>query len=94
MQLVWLGPCLGSPDQPATGYRRQIDHGWFGQLRELDAKGCVLLGGPDYYGRFGFAAKEGLILEDVPPDYFPAWPFSREPVHGIVKYHDAFAICD
>ena len=92
----WYGLALVSvhPTSQRRGIGGKLIMDGLDRLRELDAKGCVLLGEPDYYGRFGFAANEGLILEVVPPEYFLAWPFSREPMHGIVKYHDAFAICD
>jgi putative acetyltransferase len=53
------------------------------ELRAMQAAGCVLLGDPAYYGRFG------LQLPGVPPGYFctgPAWASARR--HRA--YSDAF----
>lgn len=60
-------------------------------LKDLHAKGCVLLGEPDYYQRFGFKAEDQLILEGVPPEYFMALAFAPPLPSGIVTYHQAFA---
>lgn len=38
--------------------------------QQQGANGIVLLGEPDYYGRFGFKADSKLTLADVPPEYF------------------------
>ena len=60
-------------------------------LKESDAAGCVLLGEPDYYQRFGFKAEGKLTLEGVPPEYFMALAFAPPLPSGIVTYHQAFA---
>jgi len=59
-------------------------------LRETGAAGCVVLGEPDYYGRFGFRAKPDLILPEVPPEYFQAISFGSTLPRGTVSYHEAF----
>lgn len=64
-------------------------------LAALEAKGatgCVVLGEPDYYGRFGFVAVEGLVLPGVPAEYFQALSFGPAFPRGEVAYHDAFAV--
>lgn len=38
-------------------------------LKDMDVQGCVLLGSPDFYGKFGFKVG-GLRLEGVPEGYF------------------------
>ena len=60
------------------------------QLRQQGAAGCVVLGDPAYYGRFGFKAHPGLELPDVPPEYFQALSFTGELPVGVVKYAAAF----
>lgn len=55
------------------------------------AKGCVVLGEPVYYFRFGFVAREGLTLEGVPSEYFLARLFSSDWPRGRVNYHKAFS---
>lgn len=59
-------------------------------LIELHAQGCVLLGEPEYYQRFGFRPHPALILADVPTQYFMALPFTNSVPAGNVTYHQAF----
>ena len=54
------------------------------------AAGCVLLGEPEYYARFGFRTYPGLRLPDVPPEYFPALAFGASIPCGVVSYHESF----
>ncbi len=37
-------------------------------IRKLGAQGCVLVGEPSYYGRFGFSADGRLRFAGVPPN--------------------------
>ena len=60
------------------------------RLKEINAQGCVLLGEPSYYGRFGFKAHQQLVLSGIPAEYFQALSFSDKIPNGIVKYHNAF----
>ena len=54
------------------------------------AAGCVLLGEPAFYGRFGFKAEPQLRLPGVPPEYFQALAFGPSRPQGTVAYHAAF----
>ena len=59
------------------------------------ARGCVVLGEPSYYQRFGFNAYEQLMLKGVPAEYFQALILDkendrREIPSGKVRYHPAF----
>ena len=56
----------------------------------MHSGGCVLLGDPAYYSRFGFKARPGLVLPGVPAEYFQALPFGPDAVHAEVSYHAAF----
>ena len=60
-------------------------------LAQLGAAGCVLLGDPAYYRRFGFECHAGLVLPGVPPEYFMALAFKGAVPCGAVSYHPAFA---
>ena len=64
------------------------------ELHELGGRGCILLGEPEYYGRFGFKALDGVTLAGVPPEYFLALPFTEDEVRGAVSCHEAIAVCD
>ena len=59
-------------------------------LRQRGAQGCVVLGDPPYYGRFGFRATPDLVLPGVPPEYFQALHLGPLRPHGTVSYHPAF----
>ena len=60
------------------------------RIKALNAKGCVLLGDPNYYGKFGFKADVRLILEGVPAEYFQILAFTDYVPSGYAIYSDAF----
>ena len=62
------------------------------QLQTLSAHGCVVLGEPEYYQRFGFKAEPSLVLADVPAEYFMALGFHDDVPSGNVIYHAAFDV--
>jgi len=85
-----LGPISVLPKNQRAGVGSALMQEALKILEELGASGCVLLGDPDYYNRFGFKPKESLILPDVPPEYFQAVLFSGTFPSGEVTYHEAF----
>ena len=85
-----LGPISVHPDVQRRGVGIRLMHAAIDELRRLDAAGCVLLGDSAYYRRFGFRSVRGLVLPDVPPEYFQALTLRGEPPKGVVRYHDAF----
>jgi putative acetyltransferase len=89
----WFGlaPVSVDPEFQNNGIGSLLIKRGLEKLREKNAKGCVLLGEPEYYNRFGFDTCEGLTLPDVPTEYFMALSFSSSYPTGIVKYHDAFS---
>ena len=60
------------------------------ELKRLGGAGCVLLGDPEYYSRFGFKVQPGLTLEGVPPEYFQALSLDGDYPLGSVQYQAAF----
>jgi putative acetyltransferase len=56
----------------------------------MGAAGCVVLGEPAYYERFGFRAIPRLRYPGPPAEYFQAWAFRGEAPSGTVAYHPAF----
>lgn len=85
-----LGPISVVPARQGQGIGSELMSQALAALRNLGASGCVVLGKPAYYGRFGFRAEPGLVLPGVPPEYFQALPFRRDLPSGAVSYHDAF----
>jgi putative acetyltransferase len=85
-----LGPISVTPEQQGRGVGSRLMREALRILREQGAAGCVLLGEPEFYGRFGFRADPTLILPDVPAEYFQAISFDSSRPHGVVSYHGAF----
>lgn len=86
-----LGPVSVSPEHQGQGVGGQLVAQALVELRQLDAAGCVVLGDPKYYSRFGFNAEPSLALSGVPPEYFQAITFSGSLPVGEVSYHESFA---
>ncbi|MFT3687469.1 GNAT family N-acetyltransferase [Paenirhodobacter sp.] len=85
-----LGPISVDPDHQRRGIGSALLRAGLARLRAMGANGCVVLGDPAWYGRFGFAADPALWLADVPPEYFQSVAF-RGTAAGEVRYHPAFA---
>jgi putative acetyltransferase len=85
-----LGPISVAPDRQGLGIGSQLMERALADLHELEAAGCVLVGDPNYYGRFGFKPKPALVLPGVPPEYFQAISFGTDIPTGIVTHHEAF----
>lgn len=87
-----LGPVAVDPGRRRQGVAdRLIRHG-LQQLEKDGAKGCVVLGDPAYYRRFGFVADGRLTLAGVPPEYFQSLAFGDRGATGAVAYHPAFDV--
>jgi putative acetyltransferase len=85
-----LGPISVLPEHQRRGVGSLLMHEALRILREHGAGGCVVLGEPEYYSRFGFQADPNLVLPDVPPEYFQAISLDSSRPHGTVSYHQAF----
>jgi putative acetyltransferase len=85
-----LGPISVLPAWQGRGVGAALMRAALEALREMGAAGCVVLGEPAYYGRFGFKAEAGLVLPEIPPEYFQAIAFKIPMPAGIVSYHGAF----
>jgi len=85
-----LGPISVVPERQGQGIGSKLMKAALVELEGLGAAGCVLLGDPRYYARFGFEAVSGLELPGVPAEYFQALSFAGEPPIAVVSYHPAF----
>ncbi|WP_401743023.1 GNAT family N-acetyltransferase [Stenotrophomonas geniculata] len=85
-----LGPISVLPAWQGQGIGAALMHAALEALRQQDAHGCVLLGEPAYYGRFGFRAEPGLVLPGVPAEYFQALCLQPTLPQGEVQYSPAF----
>lgn len=85
-----LGPISVKPELQRKGIGSLLMQSALCLLQEQGAAGCVLVGDPAYYSRFGFKPRSSLILSDVPPEYFQALSFGPSFPSGVVTFHEAF----
>jgi putative acetyltransferase len=85
-----MGPVSVRPDCQGQGIGKSLVEAGLRRLRESGAKGCVLVGDPGYYERFGFRNLPELILEGVPPENFLGLPFEENTAPGVVAFHEGF----
>ncbi len=86
-----VGPLSVAPERQRRGIGGALVREGLERLRALGAQGCVLVGEPAYYGRFGFAHDPALLLAGVPAEYFLALRLGDAPAGGAVTFHAAFA---
>ena len=85
-----LGPISVSPALHGKGLGSRLMEAGLAELKRKGAAGCVVLGDPGFYGRFGFGQNLALVLHGVPPEYFMAMSFGVASARGEVNYHPAF----
>ena len=85
-----LGPISVRPDRQNKGIGSALMNAALAELKRLGGAGCVLLGDPGYYRRFGFKVQPGLTLAGVPPEYFQALSLNGSIPVGSVQYQAAF----
>lgn len=89
-----LGPLAVRPDRQRSGVGQMLIRSGIELLRERQARGCVVLGDPAYYRRFGFRSDPRLCYADVPPGYFQQLSFDQEQPAGAFTYHPAFDVSE
>ncbi|MBN3570185.1 GNAT family N-acetyltransferase [Burkholderia cenocepacia] len=91
-QWYGLAPLAVRPDCQRQSIGAGLVRTGLDALRRLGARGCVVLGEPAYYTRFGFEPHGDIVFPGVPPEYFLALPFDESaPLPaGDVRYHDVF----
>jgi putative acetyltransferase len=87
-----LGPVSVVPERQRQGIGALLVNQALERLQTLGANGCVVLGNPDYYSRFGFKSEPKLVLPSVPPAYFQVVSFGGSVPNGTVSYNQAFDV--
>lgn len=85
-----LGPVSVWPEKQRGGIGSALIKEGLKRLRTQGAKGCVLLGDPSYYSRFGFVSSPELTYPGPPMEYFQHLMFDSPIPAGVVSYHTAF----
>ena len=88
--LYSLGPVSVHPDFQRKGIGKALIEEGLSRLKDLNAKGCCLVGHPQYYRQFGFANPEGLSHEGVPPEVFFVLSFDEIIPQGYVVFREGF----
>ena len=85
-----LGPVSVLPEHQRKGIGKSLILEGISRLKGLNAKGCCLVGHPDYYRKLGFKNVSGLVHEGVPQQVFLAMSFDGQIPQGTVNFHDGF----
>lgn len=85
-----LGPMAVNPRLQRRGIGRQLIEAGLTEITARHAAGCVVLGEPGFYERFGFANARDLILPGALAPFFMAQSFDGSVPSGQVEYHKAF----
>jgi putative acetyltransferase len=88
-----LAPLAVLPVYQRRGIGTRLVTAGLESLRVIGAEGCVVLGEPEYYRRFGFFARAEMIFENIPAQFFLAQSFSGAYPCGKIDYHRAFDLC-
>lgn len=89
-QWFGLGPISVEPSRQGQKIGSWLIYAGLEQLKANGAKGCVLVGDPNYYGRFGFIGNTDLIYGDSGRRYVQKLEFIPSTKNGILKYCKAF----
>jgi len=85
-----LGPVSVLPDYQRQGIGRALILEGLSRLKGIGARGCCLVGHPDYYRRFGFRNIRGFVHAGVPEEVFLALVLDGRIPQGMVEFHEGF----
>ena len=85
-----LGPVSVLPEYQRQGIGRALIWAGLERLKGTGARGCCLVGHPEYYGKVGFIHPSGLAYEGVPQELFFAISFDGQYPQGTVAFHEGF----
>ena len=90
MNWYGLGPVSVLPEFQRKVIGKALIQEGLSRLQDIGAKGCCLVGHPQYYRKFGFENVAGLTLEGVPQEVFFALSFDGRIPQGNVTFHEGF----
>lgn len=85
-----LGPVSVQPKLQSLGIGSALIREGLSRISRMGAAGCVLLGYPSYYGRFGFLHDPNLRYNGEVNPNFQQLTLEGETPQGSVTYHPAF----
>ena len=87
-----LGPLSVIPAWQGRGVGRGLVREGLQRIEALGAAGCVVVGEPAYYARFGFASDPALRYGPEVSPYLQRLVLRGSTPHGEVRYHPGFDI--
>ncbi|MEW5687436.1 MAG: N-acetyltransferase [Pseudomonadota bacterium] len=87
-----LGPVSVWPQRQGRGIGQTLIREGLRRLGAAGAGGCVLLGAPAYYRRFGFESDPGLYAGIAPPGAFQRLILGGVRPDCVVSFHPAFDV--
>jgi len=85
-----LGPISVLPEHQGRGIGSRLMEESLRRLRTRGAAGCVLVGDPRFYTRFGFRSHTALAYPGVPAEVVLALAFGGTVPQATVTFHPAF----
>ncbi|NCC94060.1 MAG: GNAT family N-acetyltransferase [Opitutae bacterium] len=87
-----LGPLAVAAPARGRGAGGRLVREGLAQLQAMGGSGCVVLGDPAFYRRFGFRHNPEIMIQGEAQDRFLALSFAGARAGGVVTYHPAFNI--
>ena len=87
-----LGPVAVLTSSQGQGIGSALVESGLAELRARQASGCVLVGDPGYYSRFGFSTFPDLAYAGVPHEYVLGLPLADAAPCGPITANRAFEI--
>jgi putative acetyltransferase len=88
-----VGPLSVKPELQKKGIGSALMRAGMEKMKSLGAKGCVLVGDPMYYARFGYHNSDGMTFQHAPEENFVVLALGGEEMPGKVEFDAAFAEC-
>lgn len=85
-----IGPISVAPERQGEGIGSQLMRQALAALESMGATGCVLVGDPSWYERFGFEARPELVYPGAPTENFLVLSFGSPMPRGEASFHKAF----
>ncbi len=85
-----LGPVSVLPSFQGQGIGGALIRRGLEMLKEQVAAGCVVVGNPELYRKYGFQNDAGMTYADCAPQYFLTQPLSSTSASGMVTFNAAF----
>ncbi len=85
-----IGPLAVEPALKHQGIGSMLMRAAIQWMREQAATGCVLVGNPDYYSRFGFRLYPDLAPAGEPAEFYQMLSFDDLEPNHVVHFHPLF----